>query len=137
MPPCYLTNCSSSRRSNIIFSTVSQGVRRGGFKVRKLKPSITSGSDRVLNLSSPEYHRSLIMEGKSIVDSGEKPYLICVCGRGFALSSGLASHKCSHIEEKPRKCADCGKGFPSPCDTSLHERVLCQMSDNWPSRLCS
>ncbi|XP_038643830.1 zinc finger protein 875-like [Scyliorhinus canicula] len=100
---------------------VSQGVRRRGFKVRKLKPNITSGSDRVLNLSYPEYQRILNMEGKSIVHSGVKPYMICLCGRGFALSD-LTSHKCSHTEEKPWKCADCGKGFTSPSKLETHQR---------------
>ncbi|XP_038644637.1 zinc finger protein 239-like [Scyliorhinus canicula] len=100
---------------------VPQGVRRGGFKVWKLKTSITSGSDRVLNLLYPEYQRTLKMEGKSIVHSGEKPYTY-VCGRGFSQSSDLTSHKSSHTEEKPWKCADCAKGFTSPSKLETHRR---------------
>ncbi|XP_072363743.1 uncharacterized protein [Scyliorhinus torazame] len=123
--PIHIHSEIQSDMSLLILATlwdISQGVRRGRFKVRKLKPSITSGSDRVLNLSYPEYHRTLNMEGKSIVHSAGKPYTCCVCGRGYSQSSGLTSHKCSRTEEKPWKCGDCGKGFTSPSKLETHRR---------------
>ncbi|XP_078426599.1 uncharacterized protein LOC144698539 [Cetorhinus maximus] len=100
------------------------GIRRREFVVGKLKPNITSGSDRVElpNLSEPEHYRILNMEGKSTVHSGEKLYTCPVCGRGFSQSSDLSEHKCHHKAEKLWKCGDCGKGFNYPVQLETHRR---------------
>ncbi|XP_072358872.1 uncharacterized protein [Scyliorhinus torazame] len=71
---------------------VIDGVRRGGFKVQKLKPSITSGSDRVLNLSYPEYQRNIIEHGRKKHHSqcGETVHVLCVWTR---IQSIIRPHK--------------------------------------------
>ena len=46
-----------------------------------------------------------------------------VCGRGFAQTGSLTSHRLIHSGEKPHMCPTCGKQFRSSTAYSQHQRV--------------
>ncbi|NXO46650.1 ZN239 protein, partial [Locustella ochotensis] len=53
----------------------------------------------------------------------EKPYKCGECGKGFPTSTKLLGHQQAHIEERPFHCPDCVKCFKQSSNITIHRRI--------------
>ncbi|TRZ06794.1 hypothetical protein HGM15179_020312 [Zosterops borbonicus] len=52
----------------------------------------------------------------------EMPFHCPDCGKGFNHNGNLDRHWCIHTGEKPHKCEECGKSFSQRASLILHQR---------------
>jgi uncharacterized Zn-finger protein len=62
----------------------------------------------------------LISNSFPTIDSGIKPYVCEVCGKGFHQNGNYKNHKLTHSGEKRHKCAQCPKAFHHSYNLQFH-----------------
>ncbi|XP_010121794.1 PREDICTED: zinc finger protein 271-like, partial [Chlamydotis macqueenii] len=65
---------------------------------------------------------ALITDGQK-PHTEEKPYKCAECGKGFKGHSRLLNHLQTHIREKMFECIECGKSFSRKANLAVHQRV--------------
>ncbi|XP_055593250.1 zinc finger protein 665-like [Uranotaenia lowii] len=61
--------------------------------------------------------------GRSETKSEKSPYICEICGRSYATSSSLKTHRLYHESKKRFQCSKCPKSFPFRCHLENHDRV--------------
>lgn len=73
-----------------------------------LFPCKEENCGKVFNLAST------LQSHHKIMHTDIRDHICNICGRGFAIPSGLSAHMRMHGTEKKHGCAECGKSFKSP-----------------------
>ena len=70
-------------------------------------------------LESPNAYRHHIR----VVHNGTRPHECDVCGKKFARTFNLRTHRRTHTGEQPYKCVTCGRAFTQPKSLQKHNEM--------------
>ena len=84
---------------------------------------ITMEYDEMINQSSQLRSTGSDQNDPSCSLIEEKPFLCCVCNKGFTLRTSLSRHMRIHEGEKPHECTFCSKRFLYGNGLKRHLRI--------------
>eukprot|EP00057_Strongylocentrotus_purpuratus_P018252 XP_011672726.1 PREDICTED: zinc finger protein 852 [Strongylocentrotus purpuratus] len=96
--------------------------KNGGMDIDR-NADITMEYDEMINQSSKPRATGSNQNDPSCSLTEEKPFLCCVCSKGFTIRKSLSRHMKTHGGEKPHECTFCSKRFLYGNGLKRHLRI--------------